>query len=269
MPTALITGGGGAIALELATRLQARGYDLILVDFDQRRMEENAARLTSPELVRVDLSNAADVEGLADRIEKGDLALDLLVNNAGFVSPATIAESSAEVLLRHVSINLTSAMRITQAAVRHFLAAGKSGGVLTIVSAAGVVSLPGSAAYSASKFGLRGFLLGASLELADKGITFTQILPGAVDTPMLRHEAVNGGSPMNFLNKDVLTASQVAEAAVVAFEKKKLEVFLPRSDQWISRLLVAFPELLKTIIPWMAKRGEKNRALFIESRGLS
>jgi short-subunit dehydrogenase len=171
--------------------------------------------------------------------------------------------------MRHMSINLTSAMRITQATVRRLLARRKTGGVLTIVSAAGLVSLPGSAAYSASKFGLRGFLLGASLELAENGITFTQVLPGAVDTPMLRHEALHGGSAMNFLNKEVLTAAQVAEAAIAGFEQKKLEVFLPRSDQWTGRLLVAFPGLLKRLLPHFEKLGEKNRARFIQERGLS
>lgn len=267
--TALITGGGGSIALEIAARLQERGYGLILVDFDQRRMEENAARLKSLELVKVDLSIGSHVEALAQRIENGELDIDVLVNNAGFISPGNIADTNPDLLTRHISINLIAPMRLTRAAVRHFIKKKKAGGVLSIVSAAGLVSLPGNAAYSASKFGLRGFLLGASLEVAGKGITFTQIFPGAVDTPMLRHEATRGGSPLNFLNRDVLTAAQVAEASVSAFEKRTLEVFLPGAEGWFGRLLVAFPGLLGILLPHLEKRGERNRAHFIDARGLS
>jgi short-subunit dehydrogenase len=269
MATALITGGGGAIAFEIATRLQDRGYDLILVDFDQRRMEENASKLKSPKLVKIDLSNAVELEALSQQIERGDLDVDLLVNNAGFIRPGTIADADPDIVTRQISINLVAPIRLTQAAVRYLIMRQKPGGVLSLISAAGMVSLPGNAAYSASKFGLRGFLLGASLELADKGITFTQIFPGAVDTPMLRYEATHGGSPMNFLNKDVLTAAQVADVSVSAYEKKTLEAFLPRSEGWMGRLLVAFPGLLKFLLPHLEKRGEKNRAHFVATRGLS
>lgn len=269
MATALITGGGGAIAFEIATRLQDRGYDLIFVDFDQRRMEENASKLKSPKLVKIDLSNAVELEALSQQIERGDLDVDLLVNNAGFIRPGTIADADPDIVTRQISINLVAPIRLTQAAVRYLIMRQKPGGVLSLISAAGMVSLPGNAAYSASKFGLRGFLLGASLELADKGITFTQIFPGAVDTPMLRYEATHGGSPMNFLNKDVLTAAQVADVSVSAYEKKTLEAFLPRSEGWMGRLLVAFPGLLKFLLPHLEKRGEKNRAHFVATRGLS
>ena len=84
----------------------------------------------------------------------------------------------------HIVINLIAPMRLTQAAARA-MAARRTGCILSIVSAAGLLALPGSAAYSASKFGLRGFLIAVAQELTGTGVKVRGVFPGAVDTPML------------------------------------------------------------------------------------
>jgi short-subunit dehydrogenase len=193
--------------------------------------------------------------------------LDLLVNNAGIIQPGNIVDLPFADLERHIAINLLAPMRLTQAAAEGMVKRG-AGTILSIVSAAGLVALPGSAAYSASKFGLRGFLTAANLELEQRGVRIRGVFPGAVDTPMLRYEATHGGSVLNFLNKDVLSADDVAIACLRAMDGKKLETHLPFSDSITARLACAAPGLLPRMIPMFQKQGEKGLKRFLESRGL-
>jgi 2-dehydro-3-deoxy-L-rhamnonate dehydrogenase (NAD+) len=265
--TAVITGGAGGIAAELAPLLLERGYRLILIDLERSRLEERARLLGGDvEIIQADLSRSDDLQLAAERI--GAIPdLDLLVNNAGIIVPGDVADLPYATLERHVSINLLAPMRLTQAAVPP-MSARRAGYILSIVSAAGVVALPGSAAYTASKFGLRGFLTALSQEVIGHGIHVRNIFPGAVDTPMLRFEATHGGSPLNFLNKDVLSPRQVAEASVRALDGRSLETYLPFSDGFTARLVGMAPGLIPMLLPSLQKKGEKGMKRYLESRGL-
>jgi short-subunit dehydrogenase len=267
--TALITGGGGAIALALAQRLEARGFDLILADRDAARMAAAAGRLSR--VVDQIVSDLAEPEGVASlcrAIQERQPAIDLLINNAGLILPGPITEISDEDMRLHVQVNLVAPMCLTRAAARAMAPRG-SGQILSIVSAAGLVALPGSAAYSASKFGLRGFLASARLELAPRGVRVNAVLPGAVDTPMLRYEATHGGSPLNFLNKSVLSVDQVADAALRALDGDKAEVYVPYSDGLVGRLAGSLPWLVPRLLPMLEAEGRKGQARFLAERGLS
>lgn len=266
--TAVITGGGGGIALAIAKSLAGRGYKLVLVDIDEARLAENAAALPAgTETLRADLTDPGDCTRIKAFIAaRGDL--ELLVNNAGIIRPGNIVDLPFEAIERHIAINLTAPMRLTQAAAKAMLPR-KRGSILSIVSAAGLVALPGSAAYSASKFGLRGYLTAAAMELEPHGIKVRGIFPGAVDTAMLRYEATHGGSPLNFLNKDVLTPEQVAEACIKALDGKRLETYLPFSDGFLSRIVCAMPGLMPKLIPMMQKQGEAGLKRFLKARGLT
>ena len=257
MKTALITGGGGAIASEIATRLDARGYQLVLADINEERMGEVARRLGQPATcLRIDLSTPQGVAELCSKIENEFSHLDLLVNNAGYVEPGDIADLDAPVLDRHININLIAPMQLTRAAARVMRPRG--GDILSIVSMGGIIALKGSASYAASKFGLRGFLT---------SVRIMGIFPSGVDTPMLRYEATHDGSPLNFVGK-VFTAGEVADACMSALKSGKLETYVPYGDSITSRLAGAFPWAIEKILPMFEKSGEKGRAKFRAERGI-
>ncbi len=266
--TALITGGGGAIALALGQKLEARGYDLVLADRDVARMAEAAGQLTRVVAqIQADLSDPAGVAALCREIHDRRPAIDLLVNNAGLIVPGPITEISDQDMQRHIQVNLIAPMCLTRAAARVMALRG-SGQILSIVSAAALIALPGSAAYSASKFGLRGFLASVRLELAPHGVRVNAVLPGAVDTPMLRYEATHGGSVLNFLNKNVLTVDQVAEAALRALDGDKAEVYVPYADGILGRVAGSLPWILPHLLPLLEAEGRKGQARFLTERGL-
>jgi len=227
---ALVTGGGGGIAAELAVRLDARGYDLVLADIDHDRMAAVAARLSRPaELLDADLSTRAGIAGLAERIIREHPDLDLLVNNAGCISPGEVADLDADDLERHVVVMLLAPMHLARAAAIVMRQRGR-GDILGIVSMGGIIALRGSASYSASKFGLRGFHTALQQELAPYGVRVMGVFPSGVDTPMLRKEAQHAsGSPLNFVGT-VLSAAQIGDACLKALDSGKLETFVPYTD---------------------------------------
>jgi short-subunit dehydrogenase len=266
--TALITGGAGAIAIALSRDLLARGFDLVLVDIDQERLDD--AERTAPDRIRAhraDLTDRKDLERVAELI-RATPNLTLFVNNAGIIRPGTYADLPYSDVERQMSVNLLAPMRLTHAAAARFTAQ-RDGCILTIVSTGGLVALPGSATYSASKFGLRGLLIALAQEVEPLGVKVRSLFPGAVDTPMLRYEATHGGSVLNFLNKDVLDTQTVAAAAMAAMDGSRIEVSLPAGEALFARIVCAFPALMPKLLPHFLKQGEQGLQRFLKSRGLA
>ncbi len=266
--TAMITGGAGAMARALSDRLLQRGYDLILVDVDVQGLEK--AALIAPDRIRThraDLTRAGELEGVASLIAEAP-NLSLFVNNAGVIRPGEYINIDYSDVALQMSVNLLAPIRLTHAAAARFAAQGE-GCIFSIVSSAGLVALPGCAAYSASKFGLRGLLISLAMELEPLGVRVRSLFPGAVDTPMLRYEATHGGSVLNFLNKDVLSVEEVATAAIKTIEGARHEVILPSGEGLLSRLMCAFPALLTALLPHLSKQGERGLQRYLRTHGLS
>lgn len=265
---ALITGGGGAIAEELAVRLDARGYRLVLADIHRGRMEAVASRLKGKaDLIDADLSTLPGILALCDIIRRDHADLDLLVNNAGFIEPGDITDLEAAVVERHITINLTAPMLLSRA-VAGAMKSRRRGDILSIISMGGILALRGSASYAASKFGLRGFHTSIKAELSPHGVRVMGVFPSGVDTPMLRKEALHpSGSPLNFVGR-VLSAAEVADGCLSALDSGRLETYVPYGDSITTRLIGFFPWLLQRIEPVFARAGERGRARYIASRGL-
>jgi short-subunit dehydrogenase len=126
----------------------------------------------------------------------------------------------------------------------------------------GIIALPGSAAYSASKAGLRALLAAASAEVAGTDIRVSGIYPSAVDTPLLRFEARHGGSALNFVGK-VFTAEDVADAYERALDTGRLEVYVPFGDSVTTRLVMLRPALVSRLLPRFERIGERGRTRFL------
>ena len=264
---ALITGGGGAMAAEIAARLDTQGYEFVLVDVDEERMAAVAATLRGATTTRVaDLSDPAQIRDVAAWIAAEHADLDLLVNNAGIIRPGDVSDVTADDIDRHVNVNLLAPMQITAAAARG-MKERRRGDIVTIVSMGGILALPGSASYAASKFGLRGFQTSIRSELAPYGVRVMGVFPSGVDTPMLRYEATHGGSPLNFVGK-VKTVQDIGDAVERALRTGKLETYVPYGDSLTTRVVGSIPWSVEKIVPLFTKSGEKGRAAFISERGL-
>ncbi len=268
MRQALVTGAGSGIGAAIARAFDKRGYALILVDRDAAALDALAATLDAvPEKVICDLASRDSVDMLCERLRSDLAGLNILVNNAGIIVPGAVADLDQAALDLHLEINLRTPIRLMRAAAPQMIARG-SGAMVSTVSLGGVISLKDSAIYSASKFGLRGFLCGFHQELAPLGVKVSGVYPAAVDTPMLLHEATHGGSVLNFIDK-VMTPEDIAKATLKAIDTGKLEVYSPWSASLTARFFASFPWMIRPLLPVMEKLGEQGRRKFLAAKGLS
>jgi short-subunit dehydrogenase len=156
-------------------------------------------------------------------------------------------------------------MQLARSSLRVFLPRDR-GHFMATVSMGGIIFLPGSAAYSASKAGLRALLASINAEIADTNVRVSGIYPSAVDTPMLRSEARHGGSALNFVG-NVFSPDDVADAYEKALDSGKLELYVPFGDSITSRLVMLRPSLMPRILPYFNRLGERGRAKFLARIG--
>ncbi|MEM9200886.1 MAG: SDR family oxidoreductase [Actinomycetota bacterium] len=265
MTLALITGAASGIGATTATRLADRGFRVIAVDLTDE-LAASAAEPVDGIPVTCDMADRAAVAELCERITnewKNDL--HVVIANAGVIRIGDVAEQRATDLDTTLDVNLGAAMQLGRAAVSTFLPHDR-GHFLATVSMGGIIAMPGSAAYSASKAGLRAFLASLHAEVAGTRIRVSGIYPSAVDTPMLRHEARNGGSPLNFVG-EVLSTDDIADAYEKALDTGRLEVYAPYVDSISTRLTMLRPAIVPRLIKPLNWLGERGRTTFLERIG--
>ncbi|MBI2705983.1 MAG: glucose 1-dehydrogenase [Actinobacteria bacterium] len=111
--------------------------------------------------------------------------LDILVNNAGIVRFAKVQHETVEMFRRVIDINLVGVFLGMKAATSALRDAG-GGSIVNISSTSGLGGTPGTAAYVASKFAVRGLTKAAAIDLGPYGIRVNSVHPGSIDTPMIR-----------------------------------------------------------------------------------
>lgn len=263
---ALISGATGGIGQAIAIKLDALGFRLLLIDREEEALRAMHEQFTNSSFEVCDLTNPEALESLCKKIETIKSQLEVAIINAGIVITGNVLTLSRSQLDQHIDVNLRSAMHLNHACAAK-MKTQKQGHIINTVSMGAFVALEGSAAYCASKFGLRGFLLSLRAEMAPYGVDVSAVHPGGVDSPMLHYEALNDGSPFNFIHEPN-SVDDVAVAMLKALKSKRMEYYVPYSDSFGARLLCAFPWLLGKLFPVLSWWGERGRKKFIHSRGL-
>ena len=184
--TALITGASAGLGLELA-RLAARdGCDLVLVARRRERLEALGTELRAAHGVGVtvldgDLARPAAAQTIAERVEAAGLALDVLINNAGFGTLGPFAASALARQLEMIDVNVRALVELTHRFLPGMLARRK-GRILNLASVAGFAPGPYMATYYASKAFVLSFTEGLATELRGTGVTATASCPGPTAT---------------------------------------------------------------------------------------
>lgn len=177
---ALVTGAGSGIGAALAVELSRRGARPILLGRTRKTLERTRASLADPanaEILCADLADAGARAEVARQIG----ALDILVNNAGVVAAAPLLQQSDDDWRQMLEVNLLAPMSLTRALLPKLAAA--NGRVVNVGSMFGDIAFPFFAAYSATKFGLRGWSEGLRREVAELGVGVTYCAPRGTRTP--------------------------------------------------------------------------------------
>jgi len=217
--TCLVTGASSGIGEEIAGLLAARGMGVTLVARTEPKLKALADQLAERHGVRVevlpaDLTDPAARAALPEAVNERGLAVQVLVNNAGFstIGPVYRADPDREI----------SMIRTDVEAVVHLCALftpgmveRRSGCILNVASTAAFQPIPGQAGYGASKAFVLSYSHAIREELRSKGVTVTALCPGPVETGFaeaagIEQAEMSGAMPKPFW----VSAADVAKAGV-------------------------------------------------------
>ncbi len=184
---ALVTGAARGMGRATADRLLAAGAKVAVNDVNADRIHAVASELGSDALaVPADIADPSAIQTMIRTVTDRFGRLDVLVNNAGIVSPTRFEEIGEQEWLRVLDINVNGTFRCTRAVVPA-MKANAYGRIVNFSSTAGKnVSTVGGASYTTSKAAVLGLTRAAAKELAPHGITVNAVCPGMIDTDMLR-----------------------------------------------------------------------------------
>lgn len=261
--TAVITGAAGGIGAALSRILAQRGSDLALVDRDGDGLEAVAAGLRSrnPRIAVTthvaDLAEHSDFAALADDIQSAHPRIGLLINNAGVALGGTIDDVSLRDFDWIMAINFRAPVALTKAFLPALRAVPGSH-IANVSSLFGLIAPAGQAAYSSSKFAIRGFTLALQAELIPSGIGVTVIHPGGIATNIATNARLGeglSGDPQAAADavaqiSALLTMSPDDAAALIvnAIERRRERLVITRKAITADRIVRLMPVRQREII---------------------
>lgn len=246
--TALITGASSGIGEAFARALAARGMTVALVARSADRLEHLAAEFARQygiraEVIAADLTDPAAVAGVVEAIRQRGLAIDLLINNAGFGLHGPFETLSSEREQDEIQLNIGALVALTHAIVPDMLAQS-SGAVINISSTLAFQPVPFMAVYGATKSFVLSFTQALTEEYRGRGVRFLALSPGVTSTQFF---AVAGGEA-NIERMRMRTPQQVAATGLRALERGRTTVIDGTSNRWLFRFTGAIPHSLSARI---------------------
>lgn len=248
---ALITGASSGFGEEFARQYGAQGYSLILVARRKDRLDSLAESLRKQHQVEVvveavDLSDLEAVRLLHQRVLDRGIAVDVLINNAGYGLQSLFQEASLEDALGMVQLDIASLTAVTHLFAAEMRKRG-SGQILLVASLLAHVGVEGFAVYSAAKaYVLR---LGEALhrEMKRYGITVTTLCPGMTDTGFADSARMHVSAELKLL---MMKPAPVVRAGVRALNagrkslvpgipNKAMAMFIWATPRWLHQTVFA------------------------------
>lgn len=250
---ALVTGAARGIGRAIAEALVDEGASVVLCDVDEVALRGAVQELEGRGSVRSVVLDVRDAEAFRAVVE-GEVAagrpVDILVNNAGIMPLCDFLQQGPLVDERTIEVNLMGVLHGMRAALPGMVARGH-GTVVNVASAAGKVSVPGAAVYSATKHAVVGLTAGVGRELEGAGVHLMAVLPSIVATELT---AGTG----RVLWPPTATPDDVAMRTLRGIRRRKLEVYVPRA----ARLSAVLPALLpRRVLEWVGRRLGVDRVL--------
>lgn len=241
--TAVITGAGSGIGAALAGALAERGAHLALADVNQAGLAataqaatQAAARAGADIRVTTDIVDVADPgapAGFADKVRTVHGGAALVFNNAGIALGGTFDKVAEADFDRVMAVNFEGVVAMTRAFLP-LLQAAPEARLVNISSMFGIVAPPGQAAYSASKFAVRGFSMALAHELDGTSVGVTVVHPGGVATKI----AESAKKPPGATNAEIDAAMESARKALIMPPPQAAEIILRGVSKRKRRVLV-------------------------------
>jgi 3-hydroxybutyrate dehydrogenase len=232
---AIVTGSTSGIGLGIARALAARGANILLNGFgDRREIRKLQNSLASEFKVKVEYSNAdmtkpQEVAAMVAQATRELGRVDILVNNAGIQFTAAIQDFPVEKWDAIIAINLSAAFHAIRAALPQMLS-HNWGRIINIASTHGLVASIHKVAYVAAKHGILGITKVVALETATSGVTCNAICPGWVLTPLVQKQiedmAANESLSLSAAKMKLLSEKQPSEEFATPEQIGEVAAFL-------------------------------------------
>jgi short-subunit dehydrogenase len=238
---ALITGASSGIGRELARIFAAHGCSLVLVARDWNRLQALAGELRAVfnvdvEIISQDLALEGAAREILKQLERKSIAVDVLVNNAGFDVYGSFHETDLAAEIRMIQVNLVALTELTKLVLAGMRQRGH-GRILNLGSTGSFAPAPLNAVYAATKSYVLSLSLALAEELRGSGVTVTALCPGATRTEFQERA---GMTRIRLLGLGVMSAEAVAMAgyrAVMAGRRVVIPGFVNRLQVLFSKLL--------------------------------
>ncbi len=266
---AVITGAGSGIGRSTALLLARHGAKVHVADVRFETAEDAELEIElaggTAEAHALDVADPDAVEAFAAAIFEAEGGVDILHNNAGIGHGGNIEATTIEDWQRVIGVNLLGVAFGIQAFVPRMLEQGRPASVVNTASQAGLWPAAKMAPYCASKYGVVGLTESLNAELSKRGIHFSAICPGIINTPIVATGIMRGdvaamqGKVTSYYDKRGASPDEVAEAVLRAIDKHTMIVPVPRRQ-------VTVPYLLHRISPRLIQPLARNMDRIV-SRG--
>lgn len=234
----LITGAGSGIGQATALAAAAEGAELFLTDINEVGLAQTVEQVGSGGGTvsfsrALDVSDYDAVAAFAADVHEQFGSLDVVMNVAGISAWGTVENLEHRHWKSMVDVNLMGPIHIIESFVPAMVRAGRGGHLVNVSSAAGLLALPWHAAYSASKFGLRGVSEVLRFDLKRHGIGVSLVVPGAVKTPLVGTVEIAGvdrddpriRKAIHRFEKRAVTPERVASCIIAGIKKDRYLVY--------------------------------------------
>ncbi|NHC21577.1 SDR family oxidoreductase [Nocardioides sp. IC4_145] len=266
----LVTGAASGIGRATAVLAAEQGAVVHLTDLGADRLDEVAAEIRAAggrvgHVEAVDVSDHEAVRRLARRLTDAHGSMDVVMNIAGISRWGTVRSLEHEDWRRLVEVNLMGPIHVIEELVPPMIDAGRGGHLVNVSSAAGIIGMPWHAAYSASKFGIRGVSEVLRFDLRRHGIGVSLVCPGAVDTPLtetIHIAGVDKASPtfrklQARFRHGAATPEEAAEAILEGVRRNRYWVYTSRDIQLVHLLQRYLPPVYSVLMRTMSWGANK------------
>lgn len=222
---ALVTGASAGIGLDLAHILAERGHDVALTARNGEALERLAGELREKHRVRAEVvvADLADPRGpslVVEELGRRSIALNVLVNNAGFGTQGPFAEADLERELAMIQVNVCAVVQLTRLLLGQLIGNAPAR-ILNVASTAAFVPGPYMSTYYATKAFVLSHSMALARELNRKGVTVTALCPGPTHTEFQKRAGIHEST---LFGKKAMASRPVAEAGYEGMMKGRLVV---------------------------------------------
>jgi NAD(P)-dependent dehydrogenase (short-subunit alcohol dehydrogenase family) len=186
--TAIVTGAGSGIGLEVARKLSDQGAKVFGFDLRAGEMAELAT------FIECDIANPDSVKKAFAEFASQSKTLDILINNAGIGAIGTVEQATEEEWLRVFNVNVFGTGRMSAAAMP-YLKASKSAAIVNTCSLVATAGVPNRAVYGASKGAIYALTLAMATDGIAHGVRVNCVNPGTSDTPWIKNLLSKADNP--------------------------------------------------------------------------